>query len=87
MGDTQTITRKIQIFPVGNEEEINRVYKYIRDGMYKYQMNIKKQVISCLEVESMGLLNKGATIMAHFKRQLVLGCTAAKKVREVLKND
>lgn len=34
MGDTQTITRKIQIFPVGNEEEINRVYKYIRDGMY-----------------------------------------------------
>ncbi len=36
MGDTQTITRKIQIFPVGNEEEINRVYKYIRDGMYKY---------------------------------------------------
>ena len=36
--DTQTITRKIQIYPVGNKEEINRVYKYIRDGMYaQYQ--------------------------------------------------
>lgn len=34
MGDTQTITRKIQIFPVGDEEEVDRVYKYIRDGMY-----------------------------------------------------
>ncbi len=36
--DTQTITRKIQIFPVGDEEEVNRVYNYIRDGMYaQYQ--------------------------------------------------
>lgn len=38
MGDTQTITRKIQIFPVGDKEEIDRAYKYIRDGMYaQYQ--------------------------------------------------
>ena len=36
--DTQTITRKIQLYPVGDEKEINRVYKYIRDGMYvQYQ--------------------------------------------------
>ncbi len=34
MSDTQTITRKIQLFPVGDKEEIDRVYKYIRDGMY-----------------------------------------------------
>ncbi len=34
MGDTQTITRKIQLYPVGDKEEIDRVYKYIRDGMY-----------------------------------------------------
>lgn len=33
MGDTQTITRKIQLYPVGDKEEIDRVYKYIRDGM------------------------------------------------------
>lgn len=30
----QTLTRKIQIIPVGDKEEINRVYKYLRDGMY-----------------------------------------------------
>lgn len=34
MGNTQTITKKIQIFPVGDKEEVDRVYKYIRDGMY-----------------------------------------------------
>lgn len=28
------LTRKIQIIPVGDKEEIDRVYKYIRDGMY-----------------------------------------------------
>ena len=32
--DTQTITRKIKIYPVGDKEEVDRVYKYIRDGMY-----------------------------------------------------
>ena len=31
---TQTITRKIQLIPVGDKEEINRVYNYLRDGMY-----------------------------------------------------
>lgn len=36
--DTQIITRKIQLYPVGDEEEINRVYNYIRTGMYaQYQ--------------------------------------------------
>lgn len=38
MGDTQTITRKIQLYPVGDKEEVDRVYRYIRDGMYaQYQ--------------------------------------------------
>ncbi|MCM1308493.1 MAG: hypothetical protein NC223_07840 [Butyrivibrio sp.] len=38
MGDMQTITRKIRLLPVGDKEEVNRVYKYIRDGMYaQYQ--------------------------------------------------
>lgn len=33
-----TISRKIKLFPVGNKEEINRVYKFIRDGQYaQYQ--------------------------------------------------
>lgn len=36
--DTQTITRKIRLCPVGDEEEINRVYNYIREGIYaQYQ--------------------------------------------------
>lgn len=38
MSNTQTLTRKIQLFPVGDEEEVSRVYQYIRDGMYaQYQ--------------------------------------------------
>ncbi len=28
------ITRKIQIRPLGNKEEVNRVYKYLRDAIY-----------------------------------------------------
>lgn len=32
------LTRKIKLFPVGDKEEINRVYKFIRDGQYaQYQ--------------------------------------------------
>lgn len=30
----QTICRKVQIYPLGDEEEIKRVYKFIRDGIY-----------------------------------------------------
>lgn len=33
-----TICRKVKLFPVGDKEEINRVYKFIRDGQYaQYQ--------------------------------------------------
>ena len=28
------LTRKIQLFPVGDKEEIDRVYKYLRDGIF-----------------------------------------------------
>lgn len=36
--DAQIITRKIQLFPVGDDEEVSRVYTYIRNGMYaQYQ--------------------------------------------------
>ena len=27
------ISRKIQLYPIGNKEEVNRVYKYLHDGM------------------------------------------------------
>ena len=36
--DRMIICRKIKLFPVGDKEEINRVYKFIRDGQYaQYQ--------------------------------------------------
>lgn len=32
--DTMTITRKVQLVPIGDKEEVNRVYTFIRNGMY-----------------------------------------------------
>lgn len=38
MSENITLTRKIKLFPVGDKEEINRVYQFIRDGQYaQYQ--------------------------------------------------
>ena len=34
MNNTQTITRKIQLYPVGDKEEINRIFKFIRNSQY-----------------------------------------------------
>lgn len=34
MSNTQVLVRKFQIFPVGDKDEINRVYQYIRDCQY-----------------------------------------------------
>lgn len=34
MKDRQTITRKIQLYPIGDKEEVQRVYKFIRDAQY-----------------------------------------------------
>lgn len=33
MNNTYTITRKIKLYPVGDKEEVNRVYTYLRDGI------------------------------------------------------
>nr|DAI32097.1 MAG TPA: endonuclease [Caudoviricetes sp.] len=45
--DTFTITRKIQLVPVGDKTEVNRVYNYIREGM-KAQNLAMNQYISAL---------------------------------------
>ena len=38
MGKTTLLTRKIKLFPVGDKDEVNRVYEFIRDGQYaQYQ--------------------------------------------------
>lgn len=43
------LTRKIQLFPIGDKEEIDRVYKYLRDGIYN-QNKAMNQYISALYV-------------------------------------
>lgn len=43
------LTRKIQLIPVGDKEEINRVYKYLRDGIYN-QNRAMNEYISALYV-------------------------------------
>lgn len=45
------ITRKIQLFPVGDKDEVNRVYKYLHDGMFN-QNKAMNQYISALYVST-----------------------------------
>ena len=43
-------TKKIQLFPVGEKEERDRVYRYLRDGIYhQYQiLNTYMSQVGCL---------------------------------------
>ena len=34
MNDTYIINRKVQLYPEGDKSEVDRVYQFIRDGMY-----------------------------------------------------
>lgn len=43
--ETITITRKITLYPLGDKEEVDRVYKYIRNGM-EVQAQMMNQCIS-----------------------------------------
>ena len=47
MSNTYIITRKIQLIPVGDKEEINRVYTYLREGI-KAQNLAMNQYMSAL---------------------------------------
>jgi IS605 OrfB family transposase len=47
MSNTYIITRKIQVVPVGDKEEINRVYTYLREGI-KAQNMAMNQYMSAL---------------------------------------
>ena len=51
------ITRKIQIFPVGNKEEVDRVYKYLRDGIYN-QNKAMNQYMSALYMATIEDISK-----------------------------
>ena len=38
MSNTISLVRKIKLYPVGDKDEVNRVYQFIRDGQYaQYQ--------------------------------------------------
>lgn len=56
MADTMVITRKLTLYPVGDKAEIDRVYKYIRDGMevQSYMMNM------CMSAMYTAKLNKAS---------------------------
>lgn len=43
------LTRKIQLYPVGDKEEVNRVYQYIRDGIFN-QNKAMNQYMTALYV-------------------------------------
>lgn len=55
--EDQTITRKIQLIPVGDTEEIDRVYKYIKDGIYN-QNKAMNQYMSALYISRIEDISK-----------------------------
>ena len=57
MENTIVITRKITLFPQGDKQEVDRVYKYIRDGM-EVQSIMMNQCISAMYVLEMKGLSK-----------------------------
>ena len=53
-----TLTRKIQIIPVGDEKEKDRVYTYLRDGIFN-QNRMMNQYISALYIAKIQDISKG----------------------------
>lgn len=51
------LTRKIQLIPVGDKEEIDRVYKYLRDGIFNQNMAMN-QYMSALYIASVQEISK-----------------------------
>ena len=51
------LTRKIQLYPCGDKEEINRVYKYIREGMFA-QNKAMNQYMSALYISAVEDVSK-----------------------------
>lgn len=51
------LTRKIQLVPVGDKEEVDRVYKYLRDGIFN-QNKAMNQYMSTLYASTMQEISK-----------------------------
>ena len=49
-------SRKVKLYPVGDKEEVNRVYQYIRDGMYN-----QNKAYNLLVSEIYGAMMHGAS--------------------------
>ena len=43
-------TKKIQLYPIGDKEEVNRVFEYLRNGMYQQHhiLNTYMSQVGCL---------------------------------------
>ena len=57
MSETCTIVRKVKLFPMGDKEEINRVYTYLREGI-ESQNRAMNQYMSALYMEMMQDMSK-----------------------------
>lgn len=55
--NTQIITRKIKLCPIGNKEEIHRVYQFIRNGQYA-QWKASNQYMSALYIAAINEVSK-----------------------------
>lgn len=51
------LTRKIQLFPVGDKDEVNRAYKYLRDGIVN-QNKAMNQYMSALYISTIEEISK-----------------------------
>lgn len=51
------LTRKIQLVPIGDKEEMDRVYKYLRDGIFN-QNKAMNQYISALYIAAIEDISK-----------------------------
>ena len=51
------LTRKIQLFPVGDKDEVDRVYKYLRDGIFN-QNKAMNQYMSALYISAIQDISK-----------------------------
>ena len=64
MSNTQILTRKFQIFPVGNKEEINRVYQYI--NYFRGNMQKTKDIADELASDDSGIDENQRTLCECF---------------------
>lgn len=66
--NTITLTRKVTLYPVGDKEEVDRVYKYIRDGRYAQNAAYNIMIASLYSAMKTGNANEIKTIRERGQR-------------------